>query len=65
MTRSSSTNLNLVKAITGFAKEKFAMSVFDALTILPHFNADLDTDNPPKEVSGFRNLLKNIDGILV
>jgi chromate reductase, NAD(P)H dehydrogenase (quinone) len=64
-TRSSSTNLNLIKAITELAKDKFAMSVFEGLTILPHFNPDLDTDNPPKEVRGFRNLLKKFDGILV
>jgi NAD(P)H-dependent FMN reductase len=39
--------------------------MFEGLSEIPHFNPDLDTDNPPMNVSDFREQLKNADGILI
>lgn len=64
-TRENSTNLNLIKAIAGLTKEKFDVTIFDGLTEIPHFNPDLDTDNPPKRIIDFRKRLKDADGILI
>jgi NAD(P)H-dependent FMN reductase len=64
-TRQSSTNLNLIKAISDLFAEKLAINIFRGLSDIPHFNPDLDTENPPKNVSDFRSQLKEADGILI
>lgn len=64
-TRRSSTNLNLVKAIVSLYSDKLDFQVFQGLTDIPHFNPDLDNNNPPQAVSDFRRLLKEADGILI
>ena len=64
-TRKSSTNLNLVHAISKLASPLFDLTVFEGLSDLPHFNPDNDLDNPPDEVLRFREQLKTADGILI
>ena len=63
--RKNSANLRLIKAIDELTREKFDTTVFEGLTDLPHFNPDLDNDNPPEPVNSFRELLKSSDGILI
>src|SRR4030095_9638721 len=63
--RRNSANLRLIKAIDDLTKEKFETTVFEGLTDIPHFNPDLDTDQPPEAVNNFRQLLRNSDGILI
>lgn len=64
-TRQSSSNLNLIKAITELFKDELAIELFEGLTAIPHFNPDLDTENPPLSVIEFRNKIKQADGILI
>lgn len=64
-TRKSSTNLNLIRAIIQLYADSIAINIFQGLGEIPHFNPDLDNDNPPKNVSDFRNRLKEADGILI
>ena len=64
-TRTSSTNLNLIKAIVTLTIDRFDVTIFQGLTHLPHFNPDLDTENPPKQIIEFRNTLRKFDGILI
>ena len=64
-TRQSSTNLNLIKAISDLFAEKLVVKIFQGLSDIPHFNPDLDTENPPKNVLEFRSQLKEADGILI
>jgi chromate reductase, NAD(P)H dehydrogenase (quinone) len=63
--RKNSTNLNLIKAITNLAKDKFDVLLFDDLSTIPHFNPDLDNDSPPQSVIDFRRKLIEADGILI
>ena len=63
--RKNSANLRLIRAIDDLTKEKFDTTVFEGLTELPHFNPDLDTDDPPEAVINFRKLIRNSDGILI
>lgn len=64
-TRKTSTNSNLVTAIHNLYADSVNVTVFEGLSDIPHFNPDLDNDNPPKNVSHFRELLKQADGILI
>ncbi len=41
------------------------MELFEGLSTMPHFNPDLDNDNPPAQVTAFRKKLSNADGILI
>lgn len=64
-TRKASSNLNLLRAIAELSSENFLITIFEGLTNLPHFNPDLDHENPPKEVTDFRKKLKEADGVLI
>src|SRR6266702_3558808 len=64
-TRKNSSNLYLIKAIAVLSKEKFEFTIFEGLENIPHFNPDLDNENPPQAVTDFRKLLKDDEGILI
>ena len=64
-TRTSSTNLSLIKAIVALTADQFDVTIFEGLAEIPHFNPDLDNEHPPKQVSEFRELLQKADGILI
>jgi chromate reductase len=64
-TRTQSSNLNLINAIADLATDRFDITVFNGLTELPHFNPDLDNENPPASITQFRNTLRAFDGILI
>ena len=64
-TRANSTNLSYIKAIAALANDFFEIKMFESLSGIPHFNPDLDTDDPPTQVIAYRNQLKAADGILI
>jgi chromate reductase len=64
-TRQKSSNLNLIKAIAELTADVFDITIFDGLTELPHFNADLDGDLLPDPVKEWRKLLRAADGVLI
>lgn len=64
-TRISSTNLHFIQAISMLVADSMEFSVVTTLGALPHFNPDLDTENPPEQVLDFRCRLKAADGILI
>jgi len=64
-TRKTSTNSNLIDAIRNLYANQVEVDMFEGLSEIPHFNPDLDTDNPPMNVSDFREQLKQADGILI
>ena len=64
-TRKSSSNLNLIKAIAGLTTEVFTITIFEGLSELPHFNPDIDNESVPEHVTGFRQQLRDADGILI
>ena len=61
-TRENSVNLNLINAIIELSSGNLSIKVFKGLSGIPHFNPDLDTDQPPKEVSNFRKQLNDAIG---
>jgi chromate reductase len=64
-TRQNSANLNLINAIIDLFSDQLDIRMFEGLSEIPHFNPDIDNDNPPKNVSNFRKQLKEADGILI
>lgn len=64
-TRVNSSNLNLIKKLETLTKDIFDITYYKGLTQLPHFNPDIDTEQPPKKVKEFREIILNADGILI
>lgn len=64
-TRSQSTNIKLLKYIAGLTSAIYEVILFDGLSEIPHFNPDLDTENPPKQIIDFRNHIAEADGVLI
>jgi NAD(P)H-dependent FMN reductase len=63
-TRQRSANLDLISAII----KRFSnieVEIFKGLDAIPHFNPDLDNEEPPGTVLEFRNRLKEADGVLI
>jgi chromate reductase len=64
-TRHNSSNLNLINAIIELYYDELDMQIFNGLSEIPHFNPDLDIENPPIAVSDFRRRLNQSDGVLI
>jgi NAD(P)H-dependent FMN reductase len=66
-TRQSSSNHHLIQAITHLAANRFAVTVLESLTVIPHFNPDQDRepDSAPAEVQHFRAQLAAADAVLI
>lgn len=46
-------------------KEEFIFSKFNSLKLLPHFDPELSTGNPPDIITELRNSIDQADGILI
>lgn len=64
-TRANSSNGWLLRAVQQKTSPDIAFHIFEGLDRLPHFNPDLDTDEPPASVHEFRSLVKAANGILI
>ena len=64
-TRQFSSNLILINCIAQLYSSKVNIKIFEGLSEIPHFNPDLDNENPPKTISTLRRQLREADGILI
>jgi chromate reductase len=64
-TRKNSSNYKILKHISEQINDSFEVEIFEYLDELPHFNPDLDTENPPEKVTSFRNKIAQADGVLI
>ena len=64
-TRKNSSNYKILKYISENIKSEFEIEIFEDLGEIPHFNPDLDTENPPEKVTLFRDKIKEADGVLI
>lgn len=64
-TRKNSSNYKLLKFILENIRTEFEVEIFEGLDEIPHFNPDLDTDNPPEKVKTFRDKIMEADGIII
>lgn len=61
----NSSNHKLVEIFTEQTRDYFDVSVSPDLKTLPHFDPELSTGNPPKEVIQFRQQIADADGVLI
>lgn len=64
-TRKNSSNYKILKYISDNIKTEFEVEIFEDLAEIPHFNPDLDNENPPENVASFRNKINEADGVLI
>lgn len=64
-TRKNSSNYKILKYISEHIKQEFEIEIFEDLAEIPHFNPDLDTEHPPKEVEAFRDKINQGDGVII
>lgn len=64
-TRKNSSNYKILKFISENIRAEFEIEIFEDLASVPHFNPDLDTESPPKEVQEFRDKIMQADGVLI
>lgn len=60
-----SSNEKLVDIISRETESFFNLAIFNDLRSLPHFDADITIDNPPKDIVDFRTKIQNADGIII
>lgn len=63
-TRKNSSNEAILKYIANAFNDILDLEIFDGIDKLPHFNPDLDGENPPNIISEFRRKITNADGII-
>jgi chromate reductase, NAD(P)H dehydrogenase (quinone) len=63
--RRVSSNTALVQAATALAPDGVEVRVYTQLAELPHFNPDLDGDQPPAAVAQFRSELEACGAVLI
>ncbi|PJJ10823.1 NAD(P)H-dependent FMN reductase [Flavobacterium sp. 1] len=62
---SNSANLKLVEEIARLTANELNLRVYDELKSLPHFDPELSTDNPPKQIVELRNEIEKSDGLII
>lgn len=63
--RASSSNTSILCAAIKLAPENVGIALYDGLGDLPHFNPDLDNDEPPAIIQELRKELNNADGVII
>ncbi|WP_408893941.1 NADPH-dependent FMN reductase [Paenibacillus taichungensis] len=63
--RNQSSNTLLMHAMIKLAPSYLKFEVYGGLNDLPHFNPDLDVEEPPESVQNLRAQLKHSDGVLI
>jgi NAD(P)H-dependent FMN reductase len=63
--RSTSSNTNVLRAAQILAPPGVDVILYESLGVLPHFNPDLDGDEPPQRVLELRSEVGLADGLLI
>ena len=63
--RAESWTAQLTGAAAALLPDGTEARVYDALGELPHYDQDLDTDQPPASVAAFREAVRRSDGLVV
>jgi len=63
--RADSVNFKVIENVARLGAEKLNFTVYRGLSVLPQFNPDLDTEEPPETVRDLRRLIEESDGVLI
>jgi NAD(P)H-dependent FMN reductase len=63
--QTKSTNRMILEIIAEMFGDKINLTIYDRLKDLPHFNPDLDTDEPIVVVADLRQQINRCDGVLI
>lgn len=63
-TKEHSANKKILKYIAEFYNDRLTIEIYEGVDKLPHFNPELDNENPPAEVEEFREKIQIADGVL-
>lgn len=61
----NSANEKLIDHISGTTTDFFNLIIFKDLKTLPHFDPELSSDDPPKEIVELRKNIGNADGVII
>ena len=64
-TKAVSTNALYITAISRLLGRAFEVINFSSIAVIPHFNPDLDQENPPQIIEELRSIIKKADGIII
>lgn len=64
-TKAASTNGLYIACITALLGKDFEVTNFPSVADIPHFNPDLDLENPLKAVADLRSNIQHADGIII
>lgn len=64
-TRQNSSNENIVKYLSNNFAAKCDIEIFNTIADLPHFNPDLDRENPPAVVATLRSKIAKAHGVII
>jgi NAD(P)H-dependent FMN reductase len=60
-----SSNELLMRVFSRMTQKDFNVTIFNTLKELPHFNANLSTEDPPKPIAHFRESVLQADGVII
>ncbi|OXL85028.1 hypothetical protein BCV73_19420 [Paenibacillus sp. SSG-1] len=63
--RRQSSNTSLIHALYPLAPETMEISIFEGIGDLPHFNPDMDGDDPAPSVVRLRDTIRQADGVII
>ncbi|WP_315971306.1 NADPH-dependent FMN reductase [Paenibacillus sp. N3.4] len=63
--RVNSSNTTLLRAVSKLAPPGTEVTIYEGIGELPHFNPDLDGEEPPAAVQDWRRELQAADGVII
>lgn len=64
-TRAQSANLSIIHYVGKLLAEEVELEIYNELSLLPHFNPDLDKENAPGIIEVLRSKIKDAEGVLI
>ena len=64
-TRRNSSNEAILRHIAESYGDLLEVEIYEGIDQLPHFNPDLDHENPPAAVTDFRERIQRADGVII
>lgn len=64
-TRSRSANLSIIQYVAALLPEELEVEIYTELSLLPHFNPDLDNGNVPEIIAVLRDRISRSHGVLI